>query len=115
MSDRRSAKGGRASTVRAPSVRSGASRGGKSMGGKSAGRERPVVVDKRFETSRAVLLGLEAAIRAQGGAAVGAEIPASLYFVAITAALRSDDRSNVEEVRCYRWRRGVACGWEALC
>jgi hypothetical protein len=58
-----------------------------------------VVVDKRAETSRAVLLGLEAAIRAQGGAAVGAEIPASLFFVTIVAALQKVDRTNVEEVR----------------
>ena len=57
-----------------------------------------MIIDKRFESSRAVLLGLEAAIRAQGGAAPSGDIPASVYFVAIMAALQAPDATNVEEV-----------------
>lgn len=78
---------------RAASVKTGGSRA-KSVGAK----ERPALVDRRFESSRGVLLGLEAAIRAQGGPAAGEEIPASLYFVAIMAGLQSGVGTNTVEV-----------------
>jgi hypothetical protein len=83
----------------AASVRTGASKG-RSVGGTQ--KERPVIVDRRFDTSRVVLQGLEAAIRAQSGlpaaSGTGGDIPASLYFVAILTAFQAPGSANAEEV-----------------
>lgn len=78
---------------RAASVKTGGSRA-KSVGAK----DRPALVDRRFESSRAVLLGVEAAIRAKGGPAAGEEIPASLYFAAIMAGLQSGVGTSTVEL-----------------
>jgi hypothetical protein len=87
---------------RAASVKTGGSRA-KSVGAK----DRPALVDRRFESSRAVLLGVEAAIRAKGGPAAGEEIPASLYFAAIMAGLQSGVGTSTVEVTGTKGERGT--------